>query len=244
VTCLKCESSHFLSIDKCLDLSQVQNCQEYSPTEDKCILCNSNYLLSKNQCLQIPQIQYCSKYEISEGNENEIICTECQKSTFLSSDNVCIRRSYSLDLLTNCTALEDHLDQCRTCAEGFDLSSNKLSCLPLVPNCLNHSLVSEPTERFQCQECEDTFTLSPQPNVCFQSLSGCSHYNETFDSCEECHNQTYFLGSRGTCESRTFVSVNCQEYEASLDQCKVCKESFRLTSDSLNCLPAISFCLV
>jgi hypothetical protein len=178
--------------------------------------------------------------------DSQINCVKCQESTFLGSDKKCHKREYALGMIEHCLELQEDDDFCKSCELGYNLSSNKLTCLPLVSNCVTQSLSLSPTssEIYKCTECDPSFLLNNDFNVCYTQISGCSEYDSSFAKCILCENSDYYLEVSGICSPRSFKSNYCEEYQPESDACQTCKESFALTSDYLECLPSINFCEV
>jgi hypothetical protein len=243
INCSECQSSYFLETNKiCKPLSQITNCLEYSKSSDKCLKCSTNYFLSDNNCLLLPKIEFCENFELVD---DKFVCSSCSEMTYLSlSDNQCHQRKYSLEMIPNCENLNPNFDQCETCKTEFLLSSDSLSCLQTVQHCLDNSLVLNSSRVYQCNQCEPNYQLNEEKTLCYSLIENCQKYNSEFDQCALCTNNSHFLEADGSCKPRTNTSPYCQDYSTTQDTCSTCQESFQLTSDSLNCLPEISFCLV
>jgi hypothetical protein len=200
-------------------------------------------MLHQNICFKKKLIEFCVDFEIVDSQTQ---CLKCLDSAYLDSNKSCQKRNYSLSMIPNCSSLDQNNDNCASCSDGFDLSSDKHTCLPLTSNCSVQSLATSPSsdEYYKCSQCDEKFSLSSSANICFSPISGCSQYNSIFDKCVSCENLNYFLEGNGVCASRAFKPVNCKEFLPDSEGCQICKESFKLTSDSLECLPSINFCQV
>ena len=241
VECSDCEQSHYLdTVKSCLELSSVANCAQFSKTSDECTQCLDQHKLADGACVKIPNFEFCSDYQ---GTGSSIECVACSEESYLANGR-CYMRSYSLKMIPNCSVLANDKDECGTCIPDFDLSSDRLDCLPLVKDCKRHVLVQGVTEFYQCSECLSPLLLAPNANSCFVHLEGCSEYLTSFKKCAICENDDYFLEVDGTCTKRGASLENCAEYSPNSNTCKSCEDSFRLTDDSLKCLSSIEFCNV
>ena len=244
INCAECLPKFYLDTNQnCLSVSIVDNCKKYFKTSNYCEECDSDYLLNHNNCVKKALVEFCIEYEIVE---TKVQCLKCFESAYLDSSKNCQKREYSLDMIQNCTSLEEHNDYCKSCSEGFDLSSDKHSCLPLPAHCSEHSLSVSFTfeEYYKCSQCDEPFSLDVPANTCYTPITGCSQYNSSFDKCILCETVNYFLEASGKCTSRVFKPVNCSEFLPVSEGCRLCQESFTLTSDALECLPSINFCQV
>ena len=241
VSCIECLPAYYLESTLCVILTVVENCSEYSKTQNSCIKCEDQHLLYENKCVGMPLLEFCKDFKYVES---EFKCSNCIEGAYLHSDGNCYKRMYSLGLIPNCSALEDFFDKCKSCHEGFGLSASALKCLQKVKHCSEDYLVQQPSEFYKCVACLEPYSLDAQSNICFTQITGCLQYNSSFTKCVKCENSTYFLENEGTCSERSNKSTNCEEFNPSVDSCSSCRESFHLTSDQLSCLPSIDFCLV
>lgn len=242
VSCRQCAESHFKESDQaCSILSKVENCFQYSKIEDKCKTCQDGHILAQGECLVLPKMEYCVEFHVEKES---LKCKRCSSMSYLNHQQICVKRSFSLDMIPHCGELDPHHDKCLTCSGEFDMAPDGLACLPLVQHCSQHKLVLSDRDYYQCQKCQDSFTLRSESNACFTSLPGCVQYDSLFQNCLACDNQLFFINSENKCQTRNEKPLQCQEYETRSDQCKVCHESFELTTDSLECLPSVSHCSV
>jgi len=221
--CARCRPGFYLSMGSCylFPLNTIFGCATYSAL-DVCSSCQSNYYLTQNTCQPNIMIQNCANYSTSSSTTT---CIGCGSGFFLQG-NSCAVRMASKNIL-NCQEPNTIADICRSCAVGFQLTDDLLSCLPVVPNCRSYSPSSLQTAALQCSACNNNFYLSSTGSSvsCVPgTVASCLRYQVSQNVCIECVNGFYL--SNLTCVPHVNIA-NCVNYHPSKSNyCSTCTNGF------------------
>ena len=240
--CLTCDNSSeriFLNADTkgCEEVTEVDECKQYSTSIDECILCNEGLFLENQVCLANPTgIPECIEYkEIDE-------CILCSNGFYLSN-NTCVEPQVPI---VGCQKPSSE-NCCEICQSGY-APTNDLQCVVAVEtscttytdanNCescgLNEVLIKDASNNMVCQNSGIQYCLNA-----LNSVQGIS--------CTKCE-EGYFLNDTKTqCLSPTTLVQNCREYIGD-GLCSRCEDMHLLSKDSTQCTNDIaqvgSQCLV
>lgn len=157
VTCKTCDSNHYLSENKCLDVTQtVSQCLVYD-SEKTCSVCiDGNFLLSNTKCDFYRDVvkDKCKEYESSDK------CISCLDNYIFNSESKLCEASG----IDNCkTAERGSPNLCIECDSGYFLTSNRQACQsPSSPisNCEDY------VSQTKCKKCKANHILSLDGSKC------------------------------------------------------------------------------
>ena len=112
----------------------VANCLTYTVNANTCTVCQNKYYLDNLLCVLHADIPQCNAYSKTVRN----VCADCNSGYYaFGYKKTCVTAT----LIAQCTAY-DNAAKCTTCAAGFYLAADGLSC-PALPtgfaNCLTFS---------------------------------------------------------------------------------------------------------
>ena len=217
-TCTNCLTNFYLTNSECKSVTAVNNCFEYSKTNDQCIKCNQNFFLaSTSECKSIVKIDDCSIYsQISNSSQ----CVKCTPSFYLSSPSSCVVRVNSKSI-KNCKTKILNSDKCEICNTNFILSTDGELCSEKVSNCDTHYFFTK-TNTPTCSKCEDLYYLAN--SICNKgSVTNCQKFKISEDKCEICKEKFYLNSQTNTCEEQQKI-INCSSYsKTNQNTCEVCE---------------------
>ena len=232
--CSKCKSGFFLSIDKKCQTNPVRvvaNCQAYG-TANTCTRCIPGFYLQSNVCRAFSEINGCLEFDLKTKN-----CLKCENSKFYLDLGNCVSRDKSLNI-SYCSEVEMTSDQCKMCVPSFQLTADKLKCLPHITHCQNYVTSSNVnsndytnvnTVALRCSGCDEHFYLSPNKMDCLpQNVEGCLTFTSNTNLCTACASG-YFI-TNTTC--MPYTKDFCKTYNETLDKCDSCFEGFFLDGNS------------
>ena len=229
--CTTCVSRHYKVGINCEANSTVDNCAEYSETQDKCLKCDVDYVLISSKCEKVEesqQVEFCVTYSAPES------CTECLKNYFLKNSSTC-----GLGLIPNCEEFaSEHV--CIKCRNGYyKKADDKCETYSADLNCDTFSTVND-----ECVTCPQNNTLNEQKKcVAITSDPNCEKFEKDSADCNTCKDNYVLNVVTKKCEERT--AVNCKDQEPKLDKCETCTINHWMdANDFFKCKPvtAVSNC--
>lgn len=223
-TCLECENNYFEhnSGTACLLLDQVDDCLEYSTSQNKCLKCKEGFFLeyTGKKCFEFPKGIYGCEVYLSLTE-----CLKCQENKYLNNGN-CIDIE-PIDWIENCRYYSS-LEKCVECESGYFLEKNK--CHPSrARNC--GSYASETA----CDSCPKNYGFIEEEGVTNCTIinsPNCIKSTHVYPfKCILCSKGFYQL--RGDCYPAEKI-VNCEYYLAN-KICMTCKKGFVRSWDGKKC---------
>ena len=223
--------------DHCEEVTEIENCKEYSTSEDKCLECVEDFFLENQVCMANPTgIPKCQVYIGSDE------CGMCENGSYLSNNN-CLTPQVSI---LGCEMYSSE-KCCEQCSSGYALTSDlqcevaiETSCASLADayNCatcgFNEILVKNDDDNFVCVNSGILYCESP-----VSSAEGVI--------CNKCE-QGYFLNDGSTqCLWPETLVTNCRDYNGH-GLCSRCENGYLLSKDNTKCTTDIALvgsqCLV
>ena len=267
MSCLKCQSGFYVSAGACLSLDgkEIPNCQVYA-SKTECQMCAPGTFLQEGKCLVFSSLQNCyihrnikcdqckDQYFHNTSanpplNESNFSFSNFDFGSFVSRNpnyaywteefgaQICQQGN-----IKNCKIYES-FSICTECEEGYYRNSS-MKCDRFqeepIPGC---DLYSSATI---CSKCQFQHFLQSSGASCVKAktVDSCKEYHETLDKCVRCDDNLY-LSPSGECDSTRDLSAsisNCKQTFASKDQCEICKEGFKLSSQNTACYEDIPNC--
>ena len=197
-TCFKCKSGFFLTPDKqCVSypVRTVSHCEAYS-SANICSRCSIGYYLEKNVCRELNSVSGCLEFDLST-----VDCLKCDQEKFYLDSGSCGARNKSINI-SYCAELNKSSDNCDLCLPSFQISDDKLKCLPHIPHCATYvssttitdsDYTNENTLILKCDTCDDYFYISQNNLECIpQDSPGCVTFTPNANTCITCASG-YFL---------------------------------------------------
>lgn len=201
-------------------LPEIPHCQVYS-NYNRCIQCNQGFLLvSTSECQEVNEIELCTEYE---PTASLTLCNACEEGYYVLA-NQCVARQ---NQVSNCQDYHPTRDQCQVCLEGFQVTNDKLKCLPAISNCSSYSQSTSLSTQLTCTTCDPTYYLSN--NLCtLGEIVDCLQYS-TPTTCSTCVNGFYPGVDSETglnaCLAHTPID-SCETYsQTTADLCTTCDNS-------------------
>ena len=249
LTCNACIGNYKATDDKRQCLVPVILCATHYASDINspyftCAQCNNGYITTSDQRRCLKAVVNCNQYVLSNYYTSQLKCTGCFDGFAVSVDqNNCVKgiqncSSNSIDSKTN-------LVSCKTCLSGFVSTSNNLACIPAISHCLNYKGPITTNVSLICTQCEANYNLGGDSTSCSAQIANCQTYATSTSSgssspkCSLCNNGYQLSANNTQCLSS---AANCLSYNADKTQCLSCPIGFRLTDDSLACLPIIKRC--
>ena len=228
--CVECKSGYFLSPSKKCEsdpIRTVAHCEAYKAANN-CSRCTSGYYLEKNVCRKLSEVDGCLEFDPSTED-----CLKCDYSKFYLDEGFCGARDKSLNIAF-CQEKSNTSDHCVKCIPSFQLTDDKLKCLPHIPHCSDYVKGSSVTDSeytnvntvsLRCSSCDDHFYLSPNKMQCIPRDSpGCIEFTANKNDCSECASGYYIKDD--ACHS--YTKDFCKSFEEDKDECKTCFDGFFL----------------
>lgn len=242
-TCEECKDGFVLTEDfKCepYPKEDIPNCTKYL-TATQCIECEEGMHLKDSVCTQDSVIPNCVTYSRTATTTT---CLECTPIYYLD-DNICKDRTMN-SMFDACSKVKITEDVCETCIEGFEVTTDKIGCLPLIENCLEYQTSSINTEKHICLKCKPLYYRESDEKCIVGTVENCYEYKISENKCEVCDNK-YYVNDSGNCDPQPDLE-NCKTYSTITEKaCDVCNAESMLFTQVNSCLPKeeeIENCLV
>ena len=257
--CSKCEDGYYLTDNKtCSSYPDeiILNCLIYI-SEKKCQACLENYYFKSGTCTAIlgtDEISNCSKYD---NTADSPYCLTCSSDYYVSSGTCTARTNTTDENMPNCLEKTLNQDTCNKCIEGFQLTGDKLSCLPFVDKCKEY-WPSSVGQKLRCKTCESSYYLkentvseaiNSSPTQCLPGeLENCKEFkNNEPRKCETCENQ-YVLNDAGDECIQSKTIEDCVIYKTTTkDACEHCDKAnsfnFQVKSSCIDLSSPIPNCI-
>ena len=232
--CKECVEGYFLTYQgKCNEFPtrSIAFCAVYE-NSSTCKKCDAGYYLKKNKCYDLLHLDGCLEYY-----EQEQECLKCNLPTHYLGNGNCYRRTHSLNLAF-CQNLNPTSDTCAKCFTSFQLTNDKLKCLPHIPHCDSYVSSTNPTSEDYtnintlehiCKQCESGFYLMESKRQCApQNKKACITFESQTNNCTEC-SVGYYLASE-SCLRNT--ALNCKAYSITSNACESCLEGYYLNGSN------------
>lgn len=206
--CINCLQGYIIYNYQCVDSASILNCRAYNLNTMQCVQCLPGYTLNSSfRCVP----QNCAQVN-NQGN-----CAQCLPN-FMMVGNIC------LIAITNCAQYNNMTGLCIQCLQGYNLSSDGLSCSLTDLYCLNYG------PQGVCLTCINGYYL--RSGICTIFPTGCNSVNQNY-FCVACLSQ-YTLVS-GYC---VLTINNCATYNVS--GCFMCISNYYLSKNA--CYPFPNYC--
>jgi hypothetical protein len=225
--CFKCETGYTLIENQCFNvtLPKGTDCLEFDDN-GKCVKCVDRFYVGINGCAPVMVVPNCGYYN-STASFSE--CTECIDGFYLN-EGICLARSKSL-IIQNCINVHTTADICAKCTDGYNLTSDGLSCLPQIPNCKFYYPSSSTSASLQCEYCNDKMYYDLKQKQCVKgTVENCQVYQSFTNRCSMC-TEGYYLSRMGSCLQHLFAGKRiCAKWSQSVPNlCDECPANhFRL----------------
>ena len=261
-SCTQCEDGFYLARKVCLPVTKlIDHCRHYLDAKN-CAQCENGFFfhLGTKRCEILTERDHCSVYSSVE-------CSRCEKGYFkvkngapdLEPNSSFLQSFFTYQVLAadssyyeskpikqciqgtlpNCLVHES-FDQCSECEPDYFLSPAKTcESFPIytVAHCEAYRSANT------CSRCKAGFYL--ENNFCTESThtKGCLEFDLSTEDCSKCDFEHFYL-DQGVCGLRTkSLDIEfCKQKSETGDHCVECVASFKLTDDSLKCLPHIPHC--
>ena len=106
------------------------------------------------------------------------LCLECDNGFYLVERNICIQRT-SISQIDNCLKLEINVEKCAQCVDQFELTTDKLACLPVIPKCLTYKPSTQVQNDHVCDSCINEYYFDLELSRCEQgTIEYCEVYQK------------------------------------------------------------------
>ena len=230
--CQECMPGFFISPDKqCQSdpIRTVAHCEAYS-TANLCSRCVPGFYLEENVCKKLEDISGCLEFN-SETED----CDKCDYKKYYLDEGRCGERVKSFNI-EFCHELSETDDHCVKCIPSFQLTDDKLKCLPHIPHCQDYVKSTDNTHAdytnvstvsLRCQTCNTNFYISVNQTECIpQDSPGCVTFDSNTNDCNTC---AYGYWKDGT-ECKLYTKEFCKEFDESSDACTSCFDGFYFSS--------------
>ena len=231
-SCSECALGYFLSPSKkCVSepIRTVAHCQAYQ-NANECIRCNSGFYLEQNVCRELTSVTGCLEFDpVTED------CVKCDQEKYYLDEGFCGKRNKS-ENISFCQKTSETDDHCVTCLPSFQLTDDKLKCLPHIPHCQSYvsstditdqDYTNENTISLKCDSCANHFYLLPNKLECVpQDSVGCITFTTNTNLCTGCASGYYLTDDACTLYTKDF----CKTYAPTADECASCFDGFFLLS--------------
>jgi hypothetical protein len=227
--CLSCKSGYYLSKNRCVAVTSINLCVNYSTTTDVCTQCSSGYLLQSDgkACLApiaTQPVSNCFQIGIDTA------CLFCNPGYHMTATG-CLAVPEAFQVF-NCEFYSSDMS-CSSCVYGFFLLNN--TCVPpKAQNCKTYQNISAclscPTG-FGFEVIETTLNCSPV------DIEHCLVFNTSQIkpwTCLTCETLFYFDKSTGACEAMSSPIIDCLYY-SDLYSCEKCNPGTVISSDGTFC---------
>ena len=235
IICQTCISNYVLNLNKDECFNGPIGCEE-AQSSSRCSKCKVGYMIENSICV-LAEITFCKEYNL-ETNAPKGRCKVCMENYFLND-------SYSCELgeVLNCETYKNLSGKkCEKCIEGFGHYSNGVLdyCFKLdsslnckQANVKNNSIYGAELECKVCNNIHELLTsksidIEPKTKCMeFSNISNCKTYDsgetliDSSFNCIECDNN-FYLQTPIKCDSRTYTSAKCINYELDQDKCQDC----------------------
>ena len=246
--CTTCAPNFFLTAEKtCRAYPKpiIEACQFYNSLTT-CSGCLSGYFLEgPTKCTLIAGDKLITDCVSYDNKANTVRCLQCSVAKYLNN-NACTARVDSINI-ANCKATNPAADECLTCNDNFQITTDKKKCLAAIPNCATYANSAATITAHVCSTCNSKYYLNTDTNVattCIAgSLNGCLTYSSS-TVCTACDTTGFYL-TAGACTAHPKVE-NCVTYDgSSFGTCATCTTGFypfKLTFTCETFTPVIANC--
>lgn len=220
-TCARCNPGYYVNYHgKCSPnpLIAIPNCNKYV-SAIQCIDCKQGYFLeSSTKCKNVTPLINCLIYET---NTRYSSCKRCIDEYYLNADNICRPRT-ELSKIDFCTQFADEGERCDRCLNGYELTSDKLRCLPKVENCEVYVKSTINSLRLECTVCAPGYYFNNTYKVCSKgTVQSCQTYEITSDNCAVCEPNFYLVSN--TCLPHNQLPLCVNYSKAIANTCVECR---------------------
>ena len=221
------ENGKCIGAKKCF--SGKNYCLECDEDGNSCKNCEINYYKDENG-----GCTYSEGCEISFKGE----CLKCKENYVLIGKEKEFRfcKSISIDNYKNCKEINYETGFCKTCEEGYNLTSGDYRCIK-IENC-KESIFGN------CILCNQGYYYNKKEDKCIFKPVNFTYCKQSLDgkNCEIC-NDGYYLDENGICIDSDFCS------ESEFFKCKKCKKGYYLSNNNIctntdNCYSANRFTFI
>ena len=225
--CRTCAAGYILVQNRCLQT--VANCDQYITGTNICARCALGYTQSADWCsCVVGTIQNCVQYDCLG------LCVVCNAAFPRLAGN----RASCLTWIPYCVSYNPTANGCRTCAAGYVLASDGLSCVQGIAFCKTHVAFAT-NGTLTCQECLPHYFLTTNQRECVGLIPNCQTIDYTNKVCNQC-----FPGFVPTDDKRLCLPAiaNCVRYQPSNEkstylECLVCAANYQTDPTFLLCRP-------
>jgi hypothetical protein len=258
--CNACKTGHFVSMSKCVEIAQVENCGgcSHNGKGSWCAHCNEGHLLVKGvcavtvaNCAEYDKLGHCvgciMGHKINRDKKCDPQITGC--TSYLDNNRcaVCgphfapnVSKNACLNTVENCSLYTDD-GSCAQCSRSFVLSLDKSHCMTGIPNCLALEDVNVPNTNYKCAQCADGFKPNSNKNQCLLESPECQKWNASNNElCDECPGKKTWNEAIGSC----ITAINrCSSYTVDANDknkivCLVCDNGYLPSNNGLRCVPS------
>lgn len=249
--CSECDPHFKLesSLDRCFP--EIKYCEqmEFENQILECRQCESGFFYDTIPNICWPEIAFCKEHVLTQLDPNYDMPENQQfeQESFFDGEN--------------------YRTQCSCCQPGFVKSASARACLPEIGHCLQNEIVvdGQNREALVCKVCEAGFVLNDTGAKCLEEIPHCqNHWTLTSIQVNQAgQEERVFSIKCQKCEPGFTKSVDelhcyfiingCKQYSGITDlvvvqdirflNCFECHSGLVLSSNSLNCLVPVPFCL-
>ena len=237
--CARCEDKYYVTPSgNChpYPVEPVGHCMVYLDLKT-CKLCREGFHVNKEgKCQENEIIEFCTAFS---GDALVTTCMTCEDEYFLVGNKCFPRENHNVD---NCGFYAISYDFCQECSSGYEVTSDKLGCLPEIVHCQDYIKSNKDTDKHTCEHCEDEFFLIGEE--CQRGLvDSCRAYMTNAEVCVRCTEEAYVSGN--VCLPRGITIEDCAVYDANQeDKCETCDSNAIKFDLDKKCKPTntIDFC--
>ena len=226
--CAECMSGFFLSPEKKCEsfpVRTVAHCEAYEKA-NTCSRCKNGFYLENNVCVELSAVDGCLEFDpLTED------CLKCDYEKFYLDEGFCGMRNKSMNIQF-CKQTSETSDHCVDCLPSFQLTDDKLKCLPHIPHCAQYvtgpntthaDFTNENSIQLHCATCADHFYLSLNRRECIPQVSvGCLEFVTNTNNCNVC--ASGYFKENDACSP--YTKKSCKTMDLTSDACASCYDGF------------------
>eukprot|EP01017_Pseudomicrothorax_dubius_P033023 TRINITY_DN437_c0_g4_i3.p1 TRINITY_DN437_c0_g4~~TRINITY_DN437_c0_g4_i3.p1 ORF type:complete len:522 (+),score=92.77 TRINITY_DN437_c0_g4_i3:129-1694(+) len=223
----------------------------YCSSEGKCSTCRYGYYLEKENCLECPS--NCAQCKKEKEGDTTAKCLKCNVQHAMAADKTCkacdtgcaecsdftctrakpfyfLKEGKPVRCPDNCRACGTD-GKCTECVVGYGVKSADGTC----ERCSTLKTGCSVCKDSKCTACAAISSLGRTYNFitdsCVECPVGCAKCTDA-NTCTEC-SKNFVLQTDKSCKYMTVT--NCLEIGDTVDKCKSCHPSYRLSTDGTKC---------